>query len=321
MSTAQLRRTTLPVSSPYGWRILKKTGKKNLHKGTDFPFGKTVGVSAFGSGRIKHAGWGTGANAERGLYVEIEHAPGIATSYHSLSGLAPGVRTGAHINMGDILGFGGTTAAGATGSHCHVGLWLNGQHVDLEKYLTPGQTVTISNTGAVSGAGSTPFNNTPPAPPKPKETDMKHIYHPDRGYALIWDEGAYGYPNDDIDAIVAKGIEPSIKYDYSWQWDTEVREANIRGAAMRALQTADTIKALKAAGLDVDIDEEAIARATANLISVPAVDVQKLAAALAAAGASLDVSSIAAAVEASLKDDFANIPKAVNDDSAKRMQS
>lgn len=296
MSTAQLRQTTLPVSSPYGWRILKKTGKRNLHKGTDFPFGKTVGVSAFGSGRVTHAGWGKGANAERGIYVEIEHAPGISTSYHSLSGIAPGIKVGARVNMGDILGFGGATATGASGPHVHVGLWLNGQHVDLEKYLTPGQIVTISNTGSVSSGGSSskPIDNTPaPVPvPKPKETEMKHIYHPARGYALIWDEGAYGYPDGAIDAIVAKGIEPSIIYEHDWQWDTEVREANIRGQAMRDLQTANTIKALQAAGLDVDVDEAAIAKATAALLP----DVGAIVAGIVAAlpkGSTVSASAIA----------------------------
>lgn len=264
MSTAQLKQTTLPVSSPYGWRILKKTGKRNLHKGTDFPFGTSVGVSAFGSGRVVAAGRGTGANAERGLYVQIVHAPGIETSYHSLSRI--NVRVGQQVNMGDIIGYGGTSAMGATGAHCHVGLWLNGSHVDLEKYLTPGQIVTVSNTGSVSGGGATPIDNSRPPAAKQKGTEMKHIYHPARGYALIWDEGAYGYPDDAIDAIVAKGIEPSIIYEHDWQWDTEVREANIRGQAMRELQTANTIKALQAAGVPVDVDEAAIAKATAALL-------------------------------------------------------
>lgn len=189
MSTAQLKQTTLPVSSPYGWRILKKTGNRNLHKGTDFPFGKTVGVSAFGSGRVTHAGWGKGANAERGIYVEIEHAPGISTSYHSLSGIAPGITVGKHVNMGDILGYGGTTASGATGSHVHVGLWLNGSHVNLEDYLVPGQIVTVSNTGSTAGGGATPFPNTPstsaPAETIRLEDRMIRIQSPGRGLAII----------------------------------------------------------------------------------------------------------------------------------------
>lgn len=163
MSTAQLKQTSVGVSSPYGWRVLKKTGQRNLHKGTDFPFGKSTGVSAFGSGTVVFAGRGTGANAERGLYVQIKHADGIETSYHSLSKIT--VKVGQHVNMGDIIGYGGMTAQGASGNHVHVGLWLNGSHVNLENYLTPGKVVTVSNTGQILGNDVKPIPNTPTSTP------------------------------------------------------------------------------------------------------------------------------------------------------------
>lgn len=162
MSTANLRQTTLAVTSPYGWRILKKTGQKNLHKGTDFPFGRSTPVSAFGSGTVVESG----KHYEYGNYLKIQHAPGIETSYHSLDKPAR-FKKGEWVNMGDTVGFGGTSALGATGAHCHVGLWLNGQHVNLENYLTPGKVVTISNTGSVTSGNVTPFPNTPPTPTAP----------------------------------------------------------------------------------------------------------------------------------------------------------
>lgn len=173
MPTAQLKQTSVGVSSPYGWRVLKKTGQRNLHKGTDFPFGKSTGVSAFGSGTVVFAGRGTGANAERGLYVQIKHADGIETSYHSLSKIT--VKVGQRVNMGDIIGYGGATAMGASGNHVHVGLWLNGSHVNLENYLVPGKIVTVSNTGQVLGNNMKPLDNkpaaSPAAPTKPQEED------------------------------------------------------------------------------------------------------------------------------------------------------
>lgn len=181
MSTAQLRMTTVPITSRYGPRILN--GKPNTHKGNDHAFGNQMGVSAYGDGVVTHAGWGTGPNAERGIYVDLEHASGINTSSHSLSRVT--VKKGQRVKMGDILGYGGKTAWGATGHHVHKGLWLNGQHVDETKYLKPGAIVTLSNTGAVLAGGSaTPTINTPaPAAPKSKDSDMR----------LEWDTGGTGY--------------------------------------------------------------------------------------------------------------------------------
>lgn len=167
MSTAKLRQTTLPVTSKYGLRILKSTGAENFHKGTDFPFTDTTPVSSFGAGRVTFAGRrpyyypGTRTRHpdwERGIHVIVEHAPGIATSYHSLDRLT--VSTGDWVELGETVGYGGQSALAATGDHCHVGLWLNGQHVDLEKYLTPGEIVEISNSGTVLTDGATHFDNT-----------------------------------------------------------------------------------------------------------------------------------------------------------------
>lgn len=306
-------RNPLPINSAFGKRPLYN----DFHSGIDF--NSTTGahdgtaVKAAGTGTIVEAYNGNvpGAsnwNKLRGTMVVIDHGGNVRTRYHMLqpNSFKP---VGTRVFAGDTIGRVGKSGTSATGAHLHFELWIGGVAVNPLAHISyvPSQ---------LTGSASKPFDNS-----TPKETDMKHIYHPDRGYALIWDEGAYGYPDDAIDAIVAKGIEPSIKYDYSWQWDTEVREANLRGDAMRALQTQHTIKALQAAGLNVNVDESALAKATASLIQVPQVDVQKLASALAAAGAGSDVNKIAAAVEATLKDDFANIPKAVNDNAADRMKS
>jgi len=92
-----------------------------------------------------------------------------------------------------------------------------------------------------------------PSASQNQETEMKHIYHPARGYALISFEGAYGYTDDAVDAIVGNGISPSIVYQYDWQWDTEVREANARGDALRAAQAKANVAALQAAGIPVAV--------------------------------------------------------------------
>jgi hypothetical protein len=113
-----------------------------------------------------------------------------------------------------------------------------------------------------------------PSASQSQETEMKHIYHPARGYALISFEGAYGYTDEAVDAIVAKGIQPSIVYQYDWQWDTEVREANARGDALRAAQAKANVAALQEAGIPVsitltDANIDAIAKAVSTALGQP----------------------------------------------------
>lgn len=126
----------------------------------------------------------------------------------------------------------------------------------------------------LAGLAALTTTTLPPAASAPiKELDdMKHIYHPERGYAIIGFEGAYGYKDAAIDAIAAKGITASIVYEHAWQWDTDVREANIRGDALRALQTKHTLTALRAAGIPVDFDEAALAKQIGASIPTPTVD-------------------------------------------------
>lgn len=205
MPSAKLKQTTLPVTSKYGPRILN--GRNNVHKGTDFPFGKNTPVSAFGAGVVTHAGRGTGGNAERGIYVEISHAPGIGTSYHSLSRVT--VAVGQSVGMGDTIGYGGRTATGATGDHCHVGLWINGSHVNLENYLTPGQVVTLNlNGGTISVGDSAPFDNTPK--PYTGKKDYMYIHADTNGtYWFVSDKGWQVIPDPQTRDLLRRMISGS----------------------------------------------------------------------------------------------------------------
>lgn len=185
MATATLRMTQVPITSRYGPRTLN--GRPNTHKGTDHAFGNAMGVSTYGDGVVTHAGRRGGADAERGIFVEVAHANGIGTSYHSLSRVT--VKAGQSVRMGDIVGYGGKTATGATGHHCHVGLWLRGNHVDETRFLKPGVKVTINENGSVSVAGgnATPINNTPSTPANAGLTSK------DEKLRLSWDTGGTGY--------------------------------------------------------------------------------------------------------------------------------
>lgn len=151
MSFADLRMTGMPLSGPnshYGERMLLINGefRKNFHKGTDHPFGKSTPVSALGDGIV------TESPQEKkhkvfGWYLRVECAPGIAYSCHSLN--KPALFTvGQRVKLGDTVGFGGKSAQAASGNHCHITLWINDKHVNPYKYLRSGKTVRVTVTGA-----------------------------------------------------------------------------------------------------------------------------------------------------------------------------
>lgn len=336
MSTAKLRQTTLPVTSKYGPR--KLSGRDNFHKGTDFPFGKKTPISAFGAGRVKFAGRRPKGHPdyERGIHAIIEHAPGIDTSYHSLNALE--VSTGDTVAMGETIGYGGRTAVGATGDHCHVGLWLNGQHVNLENYLTPGKIVTISNDGRVSSGDVTPFPNTPTTPGKDPEPVIRlddrmiRIQSPGRGIALI---GAGYYRqlanNEEVNesgALMEKHMSGNDR-----QFDLWVAMAT---TGKGATGTTDAISAAtKVVRDDIGYIHDkspnslkninaAVAKGTNAIIDTAAIGAQVAAAVSATIekqGVKIDSSGIAAAVDAVLADNFAAIPDAVADEHRNRLES
>ena len=112
------------------------------------------------------------------------------------------------------------------------------------------------------------LGGTPPEPDLVGD-DMRLITAPGRPPALVTFEGAYGYDDPAVAAIVGREV-PRVDYTHDWQWDTDVREANARGAAMRELQTRHVLAALSSAGLlPSSVDERAIQEASDALLPVP----------------------------------------------------
>jgi murein DD-endopeptidase MepM/ murein hydrolase activator NlpD len=61
--------------------------------------------------------------------VRIRHAGGYQTAYLHLSAYAPGLRAGARVAQGDLIGKVGSTGT-ATGPHLDYRIIKNGQYVD-----------------------------------------------------------------------------------------------------------------------------------------------------------------------------------------------
>lgn len=113
------------MSSGYGWRIHPVLKDKRLHRGVDYAAPKGTPVYATEDGIVVMAGW----RGNYGKLVTIKHAENVETFYAHLSGIAPGVRTGAGVKKGDVIGYVGKTGL-ATGNHLYYEVAINEERVD-----------------------------------------------------------------------------------------------------------------------------------------------------------------------------------------------
>lgn len=100
-------------------------GGARPHLGVDFgaPFGTPV--NAVGAGVVEAAEWA----GDAGRMVRIRHAGGYETAYLHLSSFAPGIRPGARVEQGELIGRVGQTGA-ATGPHLDYRIIKNGVYVN-----------------------------------------------------------------------------------------------------------------------------------------------------------------------------------------------
>ena len=71
-----------------------------------------------------------------GRYVKVRHGGSYSSVYMHLSRIAEGVRTGAEVRQGQLLGYVGKTG-NATGYHLHYGLMQGGRYVDPIRLQMP----------------------------------------------------------------------------------------------------------------------------------------------------------------------------------------
>ena len=118
-------------------RLHPVTGRRRAHLGTDYAAPTGTPVRSVGDGTVQVAGYGR-AN---GNWVKIRHNATYTTGYLHLSRIASGVRRGARITQGQIIGYVGSTGL-ATGPHLHYHFWKHGEPVNaLNVELPPVQPV------------------------------------------------------------------------------------------------------------------------------------------------------------------------------------
>lgn len=112
---------------------------RRAHLGVDYRAPAGAPVVAVSNGTVTFAGWASGG----GRTVRIRHASGYESGYLHLSAFGSGIRRGAHVLQGQIIGRVGSTGL-ATGPHLHYELKKAGATVNPlaeHRKLPPGEPV------------------------------------------------------------------------------------------------------------------------------------------------------------------------------------
>jgi murein DD-endopeptidase MepM/ murein hydrolase activator NlpD len=120
------------LSSTFGMRKHPILGYNKMHRGTDFAAPTGTPIMASGSGIIEQAGW----NGAYGKYIRIKHNSKYKTAYAHLNGYARGIKKGAKVRQGQIIGYVGSTGR-STGPHLHYEVLVNGKRMNSQRLKLP----------------------------------------------------------------------------------------------------------------------------------------------------------------------------------------
>lgn len=98
------------------------------HLGTDYAAPYGTPILAVGNGQVIEARY----SRFNGNYVKIRHNSTYTTQYLHMSKIARGIRRGARVSQGQVIGYVGSTGL-ATGPHVCFRFWKNGRQVDPRK--------------------------------------------------------------------------------------------------------------------------------------------------------------------------------------------
>jgi len=102
------------------------------HHGVDYAAPKGTPVHTVGSGTVTDVRYAGGA----GRMVKIKHNATYSTAYLHLSGYGPGIKAGARVSQGQVIGYVGSTGL-STGPHLDFRFYKNGTPVDPLKVESP----------------------------------------------------------------------------------------------------------------------------------------------------------------------------------------
>lgn len=113
------------ISSRFGMRFHPVQKRMKAHNGVDYGASRGTPFMAIANGTVINAGY----TIFNGNWVRLRHRNGYETEYLHATKLAKGIRVGARVDQGQVIGYVGSTGM-ATGSHLHFGMKLNGRYVN-----------------------------------------------------------------------------------------------------------------------------------------------------------------------------------------------
>ncbi|MEE9314482.1 MAG: M23 family metallopeptidase [Rhizobiaceae bacterium] len=118
--------------SAFGQRRHPISRVVKMHWGADFSAPRGTPILAAGNGIVEKAGWNSGY----GKQTILRHANGYKTSYNHQHKFAKGIKVGARVVQGQIIGQVGSTGY-STGPHLHYEVIVNGTKVNPMKIRLP----------------------------------------------------------------------------------------------------------------------------------------------------------------------------------------
>lgn len=123
------------LTSAFGRRRHPVLGYNRVHKGLDFGAPTGTPIYAAGDGVVERAS----RYGSYGHYVRIRHNSRYKTAYAHLSRYGKGIRAGARVQQGNIIGYVGATGR-VTGAHLHYEVLVDGKQVNPQTLdLPPGR--------------------------------------------------------------------------------------------------------------------------------------------------------------------------------------
>lgn len=151
------------ITSDFGMRLHPLLGYTRMHQGLDF--GAPVGsaVVAAGDGVVEEVRWASGY----GRWIKLRHSANLETGYGHLSAWAPGLRPGAAIRQGQLIGYVGSSGL-STGPHLHYEVLEAGRAVDpkgLQPAAAPMRAAERASFEQEKQRVATLLKRTPAGPP------------------------------------------------------------------------------------------------------------------------------------------------------------
>ena len=127
-----VRGADVRLTSGFGMRYHPLLNRPRMHGGVDWASPPGTPILAAGRGTIEFAA----RNGQYGNYVRIRHANGYHTSYAHMQRFARGVKEGAQVRQGQVIGYIGTTGL-SSGPHLHFEVLVNKRRVDPMSIQVP----------------------------------------------------------------------------------------------------------------------------------------------------------------------------------------